>query len=356
MCAEKDSFLAEGALVSDKKTCTHEKPMVSLQNDEEIITILLFFTFATIINNFEFSLILLQQMLQKIANALSAIVKCWRLKRMWHAVRTRLMWILRVILFWLHGTALIQVVMLSNECCWSLFRAQVIQLFKVLPNYPRVFDSTLGYPGEGWTTARKRKRNRKNKHKWSTEFANLNMATWNTRSMTIERFDYCKRMVYDVLAVSELWRTQEKFTSRSYEFTTSATVKDKDGNLVNDNDPAAGVGILLSPRAQQKVLDVGNNNSERICWVRLKGPACNLFIVAVYMPHASRVQPAQADTLGELDVICKQAKPGDCLVVMGDLNVQLPSCVQGCTGKYVCAQGESPEANEVINYQLHEKS
>ena len=57
--------------------------------------------------------------------------------------------------------------------------------------------------------------------------------------MTIERFDYCKRMGYDVLAVSELWRTQEKFTSRSYEFTTSATVKGKHGNLVNENDPAA---------------------------------------------------------------------------------------------------------------------
>ena len=170
--------------------------------------------------------------------------------------------------------------------------------------------------------------------------------------MTIERFDYCKRMdYYDVLTVSELWRTQEKFTSRSYEFVTSATVKkDKHGNLVIENDPAAGVGILLSARAQQKVLDVGNNNSERICWVRLKGPACNLFVVAVYMPHASRVQPAQADTLNELDMICKQAKPGDCLVVMGDFNVQLPKNVQGCTGKYVCAQGESPEANEVIDF------
>ena len=68
------------------------------------------------------------------------------------------------------------------------------------------------------------------------------------------------------------------------------------------------------------------------------------------MPHSSRAQPAQADTLNELDMICKQAKSGDCLVVMGDFNVQLPKNVQGCTGKYVCAQGESPEANEVIHF------
>ena len=70
--------------------------------------------------------------------------------------------------------------------------------------------------------------------------------------MTIERFDYCKRMGYDVLPVTELWRTQEKFTSRSYEFTTSATVTDKNGNLANDRDPAAGVGILLSPERSRK--------------------------------------------------------------------------------------------------------
>ena len=284
-----------------------------------------------------------------IAKDLRSIAKGWHLKRKWRASKKKIIWLLLYVLFWLHGTALIQVAIIQKEYCWVLFRAQVIQLFKVLPNYPRLFDSTLGFPGEGWGTGRQRNR-KKNKHKWSAEFANLSMATWNTRSMTIERFDYCKRMGYDVLAVTELWRTQEKFTSRSYEFTTSAIAKDKNGNPVNDKDPAAGVGILLSPRAQQKVLDVGNNESERICWVRLKGPACNLFVVAVYMPHASRVQPAQADTLHELDMICKQAKPGDCLIVMGDFNVQLPKNAQGRTGNYVCAQGQSPEANEVINF------
>ena len=168
--------------------------------------------------------------------------------------------------------------------------------------------------------------------------------------MTFERYNYCKHMGYDVLAVTELWRCQEKFTNRTNEFTTSATVKDKNGNLVNKQDPAAGVGILLSHRAQQKVLGTGNNGSERICWVRLKGPVCNLFIVAVYMPHSSRVQPAQADTLTELDVICKQAKQGDCIVVLGDLNVQLPGNKCSCTGNYVCAQGETPEADDILNF------
>ena len=123
------------------------------------------------------------------------------------------------------------------------------------------------------------------------------MVTWNTLSITIERFDYCKRMGCDVLAVTELWRCQEKFTSHSHEFTTSVTVKDKDGNLINDNDPAAGVGILLSPRAQGKVLDAGNDDSERICWVRLEGPACNLFITSAVNIWASCLPPDSSRTI-----------------------------------------------------------
>ena len=94
----------------------------------------------------------------------------------------------------------------------------------------------------------------------------------------------------------------------------------------------------------------GNNNSERICWVRLKGPVCNLFVVSVYMPHSCRVKPAQADTLHELDVICKQAKKNDCVIVLGDFNVQLPGNVPKCTGGYVCAQGESKSATKVLNF------
>ena len=75
------------------------------------------------------------------------------------------------------------------------------------------------------------------------------MITWNTRSMTVERLDYCRSLGHDVLVVTESWRQQENFTNNTNEFTTSSMNRDKDGNLINDEDPAAGVGILLSPRA-----------------------------------------------------------------------------------------------------------
>ena len=105
-------------------------------------------------------------------------------------------------------------------------KEQVRLLFKCLPTYPYghkfnlwhcPFDSTKGHPGEGWRHAGKRKtrrellRRKKRKDRWSKQFPNLKIATWNTRSLTVERFDYCKRLKYDALGLTELWRTQEKF-------------------------------------------------------------------------------------------------------------------------------------------------
>ena len=67
--------------------------------------------------------------------------------------------------------------------------------------------------------------------------------------MTVERLDYCRSLDHDVLVVTESWRQQENFTNNTNEFTTSSMNRDKDGNLIHDEDPAAGVGILFSPRA-----------------------------------------------------------------------------------------------------------
>ena len=223
--------------------------------------------------------------------------------------------------------------------------AFIKELFTVLPHYPSTFDSTLGFPGEGWHRQRKRKRKRQH---WSKNEGGLTMATWNTRSMTNERFAFCKQLDYDVLAVTELWRKQDKFTTRSNEFTVSNIIRDKHGNYQNAHDPAAGVGILLSKRAQAKVMAAGSN-SERICWVRLRGPVSNIFIIAVYLPHSQRAQPSLDDTLAELDATCKQAGQGDCLVILGDMNVQLPGNMKHLTGGHVCADSMSAPASKLLN-------
>ena len=74
------------------------------------------------------------------------------------------------------------------------------------------------------------------------------------------------------------------------------------GNLPaawRSNDRAAGVGIILSHTAEQKVMMFGSTG-ERVCFVRLKGPVCNLFVVTTYMPHRGRTAPSQEDTIADL--------------------------------------------------------
>ena len=98
------------------------------------------------------------------------------------------------------------------------------------------FDSTLGFPGEGW--------------------AKLTFATWNTRSLTYERMQYCRDLGYDVLAITELWRNQARYQTRSKSFIASEpTVIAKgprQGEVRYPEDKAAGVGILLSDRLTKK--------------------------------------------------------------------------------------------------------
>ena len=122
------------------------------------------------------------------------------------------------------------------------------------------FDSTLGFPGEGW----------------SSKFPNLHMATWNTRSLTCERFEYCKSLKYDILALTELWRNQAKYQNRSKQFIVSEPKIIKKGPRKGQprfpDDRAAGVAIMFSAAAQKKVLAFGSEG-ERICWVRLRGPS-----------------------------------------------------------------------------------
>ena len=87
-------------------------------------------------------------------------------------------------------------------------------------------------------------------------------------------------MNYDVLAVTELWRTAHKYTDGTTRWTHSKAKLNEQGKPTYPDDSPAGVGILLSERAQAKYLSHGSP-CERITWVRLKGPMTNLFIIAI---------------------------------------------------------------------------
>ena len=167
--------------------------------------------------------------------------------------------------------------------------------------------------------------------------------------MTRERFDYCKSLGYDVLAVTELWRTQNKFQTSDKGFIVGEAKIDKETEEPRfPKDKAAGVGIILSQAAQQKVLSFGSVG-ERVCFVRLKGPVCNLFIVATYFPHRGRVCPGQGDTTEDLHEALKQAQANDCIVLLGDLNEQLGPNIPNRTGRW---SGDKPSKNASTIIQL----
>ena len=104
----------------------------------------------------------------------------------------------------------------------------------------------------------------------------------DTRSLTYEPFKYCESLGYDVLSITELWRKQNNYQTDSTRYTTSTPKTIHKGPRKGENhfpdDKAARVGILLSKRAraQKKLLAFGSE-SERVCWVRLKGSTHVIF-------------------------------------------------------------------------------
>ena len=63
------------------------------------------------------------------------------------------------------------------------------------------FEGTLDFPGEGWS--------------------HFKVVTWNTLSLTKERFQYTRSLGYDILTITELWRNQSKFKTEHKYFIVS---------------------------------------------------------------------------------------------------------------------------------------
>ena len=205
--------------------------------------------------------------------------------------------------------------------CWLIITAAVLARTILVNASTFGFDITIGIPGE-------------DPNKWSKKHPNFSVVTWNTRSLIFERCNYCKNLDYDILAISELWRSAEKFTNGTVSFINSKPrIDENTGAPLFPDDVASGVGILLSERAQSKYMMRHGSPCERIAWVHLKGPVTNLFVIAAYIPH--RARPCQNDTLSTLIELLKQVPKNNCIVLLvGDFNEQLPKNLENLTGKW----------------------
>ena len=92
---------------------------------------------------------------------------------------------------------------------------------------------------------------------------------------------------------------------------------------------------MLSSRIQAKVTGMSfGSEGNRVCWVRLRGPSCNLFVVAVYLPHRGRVHPSQDDTLSDVQNVISKIPARDCICLLGDFNEQLQKEIKIVTGRW----------------------
>ena len=89
-------------------------------------------------------------------------------------------------------------------------------------------------------------------------------------------------------------------------------------------------------------------------WVRIDGPVCPLFIVCVYIPHKYRKEkPFAEDVIKQLHELlknCKNLKPTDCIIILGDFNCELQRNVPGCTGRWLMnRRPDDGHGEKVIN-------
>ena len=172
---------------------------------------------------------------------------------------------------------------------------------------------------------------------------NLKLATWNCLSLgktEAERegkLAFCRELGYDVLCLTELWNQQ----SDREDFVVSD---------INRTDRAAGVGLLFSKRILPFVKRTGSCGA-RIVWARINGPTCNLVLVGVYLPHAGKKsQPHAEHVLLKLCEFLEGLGRHECVVILGDLNAQLPRNVEGITGRWTWSiDGDNRNAPKVLS-------
>ena len=128
----------------------------------------------------------------------------------------------------------------------------------------------------------KKPKKKKNKSKWSRIFNEVTVGFWNPWSYCNKRHEYVKSLRFDILGLGELHNKhlEEIYEGRNW-ICSEQGESDEQGN---DPDPAAGVAILLSSKMADRILDSGCVGN-RVVWVRLTGPVCNLCVVVVYVPH-----------------------------------------------------------------------
>ena len=149
----------------------------------------------------------------------------------------------------------------------------------------------------------------------------LTMATWNCGGLNKIKLDLCNNLDLDVLCLTEThsWREGDSLTINS--------------DLPPPNDSWSGVALVLNKRLSGYIINTGSIGS-RITFCRLRGTACNIMLVGVYIPQKHRTNPNQKDTYKQLEYLLSPIGRRDCVVLMGDFNSRLARNTTNHVGKW----------------------
>ena len=112
----------------------------------------------------------------------------------------------------------------------------------------------------------------------------IKISTWNCGGLSFTQRELCRALNHDILALTEThYKTQFQKNSNFIP-----------ADPVPANDTYSGVALLLSNRMARCVVN-SNSSGSRIVYSRIRAKPCYLFVVAVYVPHCTRANPATAD-------------------------------------------------------------
>ena len=171
--------------------------------------------------------------------------------------------------------------------------------------------------------------------KFNRFWGHVTLATLNVRSLGRRRQDdgfyysHLKSLNHDVMGLTEMWNSQKRYDSWD-----CVTCEPNHGG----GDRPAGVCIMLSKRFASRQLNRGRIGT-RGCWVRIQGPVCNLLIICIYLPPIGSKTETVSLMKGLREVLNDRSQH-DCVILLGDFNIEFPRRYQNIIGPYACAQGK----------------
>jgi hypothetical protein len=165
---------------------------------------------------------------------------------------------------------------------------------------------------EHWTA------NSEVQHRLLTPKCNLNIGTWNVRTLhqdgKTELFiREIQRYKWDIIGLAEThWIGNGMKTVDGYDIVFAG----------HSSKHVGGVGLLLSKKARQAMIDV-QSNSNRLIYARFQGQGFNLSVIQAYAPTADSNDNDIDEFYDKLQQLIDNVYKNDVLLVMGDMNAKV---------------------------------